>query len=124
MFASGLTDTPYSNGPVLRNRPAKVLKVESMTCISPTDGCPAFQLLSHLLTIVGLPPDSVCIWYSTASRSVGDRPASFSAWTTVGAHRRTPGPPASAPAPPDPRLVAAAAPAAADAFANEAWACC
>src|SRR6185312_10590420 len=86
-----------------------------MTCISPTDGWPASQLLSHLFTIVGLPPDSWFILRSTVFSHDAGWPIRDSACRITPAHLATPEPPPGPPGPP-----AAAACAACAAFANAA----
>src|SRR6266702_8233154 len=89
MLASGFVLTPYSNGPHPRNGPAYVLYVGPITCIRPTDGVPARQLLSHMLTIVGFPADSWRILVNTAASHNCGIPSAAKAVEAAPLHRPT-----------------------------------
>src|SRR3954465_12876345 len=99
MFAIGSMETPYIFGPVFLYFPAYALNVPSMTCISPTEGWPAFQLESVRLTALGLPPDSWFIRLSVVLTRPRDWWTCPNAWVTTPFQRCTPEPPSPVPLP-------------------------
>src|SRR5690606_31799816 len=90
MLLYGSIEVPYLYGP-LSGFGLYASYVGPITCISPTDGVPFFQLESHLLTMPTSPPDSCCIRARTAPVRFGPAgsPRSRSAFLIVGVNRVT-----------------------------------